>query len=306
MPVSAARRARPLGFCSAAPWRRSPAARVASRAPPRCGLRVPPGNDAIICPGKFDAFHLGHLSLARGAAARGRPLLLSFSGMAEALGWPPRAPVVAPVERDGILRAWGAEVGRPVGFRVLPFLDVRELRPEEFVRLLVEEVGAAGVVCGRDWRFGYRAEGDVAMLEEIAAGVDGFSVRVVDGVEVDGALVSSTAVRAAIADGGVALARRLMGRPHRMVGFLEDVDAAAGGGIAVHDVINQVPGDGTYQVLVRVPGGNEPVRCFLKIRRPPGADPMDGSAGVDVMITQGSLVFCDGCEAYIDFEMKIT
>lgn len=265
--------------------------------------KLPPENDAIICPGKFDAFHVGHLSLARGAAALGRPLLLSFGGMAETLGWAPRAPVVAPVERAGIMREWSAAVGRPVGYRVLPFGDVRGLSPREFVRLLVEDVGAAGIVCGRDWRFGFKAEGDVALLEEMAAEMDGFSVRVVDGVEVDGEQVSSTGVRAAIAAGDVSRARRLMGRAHRLIGFMED--DTANGTIVVEDVINQVPGDGTYQALVRVPGGNEPVRCFLKIRRPGGADPMRNLGEVDMRITQGSLVFCNGCEAYIDVEEKV-
>jgi len=46
--------------------------------------------------GKFDGMHQGHRLLAQQAASSGAsPYLLSFSGMAEVLGWPARLPLVA-------------------------------------------------------------------------------------------------------------------------------------------------------------------------------------------------------------------
>lgn len=58
--------------------------------------------------GKFDALHLGHRALAA-AAARGpcQPAyLISFSGMAQVLGWTPRLPLVAPVDRQRVFESW--------------------------------------------------------------------------------------------------------------------------------------------------------------------------------------------------------
>lgn len=258
---------------------------------------------AIICPGKFDSFHLGHLALARAAADLGRPVMLSFSGMAETLGWPPRAPVVAPIERDGILRGWAAEVGKSVAYKALPFSGVRSLTPREFVQLLVDDLGATGLVCGSDWKFGYRASGDVEVLREIAEEMEGFEIRVVEPVVLDDGVVSSTAVREAIGEGDIAKAKAMMGRPHRVVGLLEEGEKRE---VVVTGIINQVPGDGTYQALVRVLGRREPVRSFLDIQRPNGSDPMQRGGEVKVVVSEGELMFCSGCEVYVDFEERVS
>lgn len=278
--------------------------------PPRAlaGTSLPPSKPLVCC-GKFDAFHVGHLELARQAATRGAPVLLSFSGMAEALGWPPRAPVVAPVERPGILRGWGGLVGRQVGYKIMPFESVREMQPEDFVSMLREELGAAGVVCGPDWRFGHMAKGDVALLRNIADSLDDFEVCVVDPItiETDNGIekqvVSSTAVRRAIAAGDVAAAAQMMARAHRVVGFLGDIRSDF---VTVEDMINQIPGDGTYQALVRVPGQSEPVRSFVKISRPGGEDPMLHGPDVEVKIFDANTVYCLGCEVYVDFEERVS
>lgn len=44
----------------------------------------------IVALGKFDALHIGHRELAIQASEAGAPFLLSFVGMAEVFGWPPR------------------------------------------------------------------------------------------------------------------------------------------------------------------------------------------------------------------------
>lgn len=121
----------------------------------------------VVVPGKFDAFHAGHLALVRAAAATARGVsgvgsgdddgggrgggdggggaaaaaiaitLVTFSGMAAALRWPPRATVVAPADIPPILRDWGRAVGAPVSLRILPFEAVRELSPADFLDFLV-------------------------------------------------------------------------------------------------------------------------------------------------------------------------
>jgi FAD synthase len=44
----------------------------------------------VVCLGKFDALHLGHRALAERGATIGQVYMLSFSNMAEVLGWEPR------------------------------------------------------------------------------------------------------------------------------------------------------------------------------------------------------------------------
>ncbi|KAL3154254.1 hypothetical protein ABBQ32_013752 [Trebouxia sp. C0010 RCD-2024] len=60
----------------------------------------------VVALGKFDGMHQGHRLLAQQAASSGSPFLLSFSGMAEVLGWPARLPLVAPSDRARVLASW--------------------------------------------------------------------------------------------------------------------------------------------------------------------------------------------------------
>ncbi len=145
---------------------------------------------------------------AVGGATAGGPVLLSFSGMAEVLGWPVRLPLVAPEDRTRVLASWeepcaasaaasaagasagngacgggsssglassglharagsnGSSSGNSDGcreggpgrwaprLRTIPFHLIRGMSPEEFVRVLAHDLRAAGVVAGRNYRFG--------------------------------------------------------------------------------------------------------------------------------------------------------
>jgi FAD synthase len=280
----------------------------------------------VLVAGKFDALHRGHRELARAAARmdRGLPTLLSFSGMAAALGWPPRASVVAPVERAGILRDWSVDIGAPVSYRALPFAEVRTLSPRDFIDMAREDLGAAGIVCGPDWRFGHRATGDVELLRGIAADSRGeFAVCVVDPVGLVGepdVVVSSTSVRLAIAAGDVALARRMMDRPHRLVGLVTalrpmnsyrpHVEVQCG------EFVNQVPGDGFYACDVRMLGHCGAVKRRVSVRRDvktridvdDGTPPTSLPAYLDdvgVFIEDDGGVFPLSCDISIDFFARL-
>lgn len=106
--------------------------------------------------GKFDGMHQGHRLLAQQAASSdGSPFLLSFSGMAEVLGWPARLPLVAASDRARILASWASHCqGRTPRQRYIPFAMVRNLSPEAFVQTLVKDLGVSGIVVGDNYRFG--------------------------------------------------------------------------------------------------------------------------------------------------------
>lgn len=244
----------------------------------------------IIVPGKFDAFHLGHRKLAAAAAELGSPTLLSFSGMSAALGWAPRPPIVAAVERDRVLRDWSAAVGASVGWTALPFDMLREMSPTAFVDYLVDERAAAGIVCGPDWRFGRQRAGDVDELLRLAE-PRGLVVSVVQPEQNDGSAISSTRVRKALADGDVALAERLLGRRHRLVGNVVAVDRAT---VLCAGFVNMAPGDGGYEAIVRVIGRAEPFATRVDVAR-------DDEGEAVVMLRDAQRVFCVECEIYVDF-----
>src|SRR5690606_2373431 len=85
---------------------------------------------------------------------------------------------------------------------VMPFDDeLRHLSPADFVdHVLVDPLRAVRVVVGANFRFGHRAAGDVATLAELGPS-RGFETEGVTLLELDGVVISSTEIRAAVERG---------------------------------------------------------------------------------------------------------
>jgi riboflavin kinase / FMN adenylyltransferase len=93
--------------------------------------------------------------------------------------------------------------------------EFASLSAEEFIeRVLIERLGAECVSVGENFRFGAKAKGDPAML----AARSEFETRVVPLVEVGGETVSSSRIRAQVAAGDMAGARRCLGAPFMVEG----------------------------------------------------------------------------------------
>ena len=99
----------------------------------------------MVALGKFDALHKGHQSLAVRAAEMGSPWLMSFTGMAEVLGWEKRLPLVAPCDRPRVLMSWDHACGyQPVREKSISFQQIRSMSPEEFVKMLAVDLNVSG------------------------------------------------------------------------------------------------------------------------------------------------------------------
>ncbi|XP_015893498.1 FAD synthetase 1, chloroplastic isoform X2 [Ziziphus jujuba] len=185
----------------------------------------------IVALGKFDALHIGHRELAIQASKIGSPFLLSFVGMAEVLGWEPRAPIVAKCDRKRVLSSWAPYCGNiaPAEFHI-DFSSVRHLTPQEFVEKLSKDLGVRGVVAGENYRFGYKASGDaselVRLCKEYNMGAyiinsvmdrNHYSQNTNSSDLKDRGQVSSTRVRRALAVGDMKYVSELLGRPHRLI-----------------------------------------------------------------------------------------
>jgi riboflavin kinase/FMN adenylyltransferase len=177
------------------------------------------GRTAVVI-GNFDGVHLGHrhvISRAREIAeADGLTVVaVTFDPHPMAVLRPEHAPLaLTDIDRRARLLA---EAGVDDVF-VVPFSrDIAAWSPEEFVdRVLVEELHAAAVVVGANFRFGAKAAGDVAMLTEAGRTRD-FQVV---GIALDGGpqVWSSTYVRTCLAGGDVEGAAEALGRPYVVVG----------------------------------------------------------------------------------------
>ncbi|CAN1748676.1 FAD synthetase 2, chloroplastic [Linum perenne] len=194
----------------------------------------------IVALGKFEALHIGHRELAIQASKIGVPYLLSFVGMAEVLGWEPRAPIVAKCDRHRVLSSWAPYCGNvvPAEFQV-EFSNVRHLTPRQFVEKLCKELEVTGVVAGENYRFGYKAAGDTRELTQLCKEF-GIQACIINSVMdkhqdpskldlndfKDKGQVSSTRVRHALAAGDMEYVTELLGRRHRLMltlnGFARD------------------------------------------------------------------------------------
>src|SRR5438309_3473810 len=185
------------------------------------GGRGLPGGGCVVTIGSYDGIHLGHRALlarlAEHAVRRAEPsVLLTFEPLPREYLVPdhPPARLTSLRERWRILLS-DASLGY---LWLLRFGEaLRNLPAEAFAQLLAEKLRARVVVVGHDFRFARRGEATAAVLA--AAGVRlGFQVDVVDPVMLDGERISSSGVRAALADSDFERARRWLGRPWSMRG----------------------------------------------------------------------------------------
>lgn len=183
------------------------------------GTRVPQGS--VVCIGAFDGLHPGHRALVLKAVERAR-----------ALGVHAAAVTFQPLPREFFGRDAApprlmSTRARVEGLFALGVDDVALLRfdaalsgmaAEDFAsRVLAGALGAREVWVGPEFRFGRGRAGDLALLRR-EGGRLRFDAFEVEPVEAAGARVSSTRIRAALADGDFALAERLLGRPYAIEG----------------------------------------------------------------------------------------
>lgn len=213
---------------------------------------------SVIAIGNFDGVHKGHqavLRQARGLADAGglRAVVLTFNPHpSEVLGrgTPPR--LVTLERRIELLRANGAD-------DVIVQRFTKELAawtPERFAKdLLSAQLSAKVVVVGKNFRFGSKRAGDFDTLVAFGQTL-GFSAVASEVAGDDQGPFSSTRVRAAITNGDVAQAARILGRPHMLSGVVAQGDRVGrtiGFPTANLESIGEMlPAYGVYAVRVRV------------------------------------------------------
>ncbi|NKI34683.1 bifunctional riboflavin kinase/FAD synthetase [Wenzhouxiangella sp. XN79A] len=187
----------------------------------RLPLRDDDARPTALAIGNFDGLHRGHQALVERVVARApalRPGLMCFEPLPRSFFAPDR-----PVPRLMKLRD-RVRIGAGLGLELIAALRFdrafSSLSPEAFARDVVAGgIRARHVVVGEDFRFGQRAAGDVDALVGFGRRY-GFEVEAVPAVvdPVSGERISSSALRAALADGDLAGAERLLGRPYSISG----------------------------------------------------------------------------------------
>jgi len=229
-----------------------------------------PEHDVVLTIGSFDGVHLGHRyllgELVRSAREAGRlSAVLTFYPHPRAVLHPERAPqyLTSREERDALLAETGIDLLVVLRFdRAMADMD-----GQDFVRSLVERLRMRELWVGRDFGLGRGRAVDVGRLQHLAEAL-GYRLHVVEPLTVDGAPVSSTRIRQLLAEGRVAEARVLLGRP---VTFRARVVAGAHRGQQLGfrtanlplDPNRAIPLDGVYVVWAIVGGMRHPAVANL-------------------------------------------
>ena len=121
----------------------------------------------IFALGFFDGVHLGHQALLRQCVQLARQTgcqsaAITFDRHPKALVWKePPVLISTGADRHLLLKRFGMDYVRQ--FPVVP--EVTGMPWEDFLQVLLED-GAAGFVCGDDFRFGWKGEGNALRLTE--------------------------------------------------------------------------------------------------------------------------------------------
>ncbi len=178
-----------------------------------------PPRETILSIGVFDSVHLGHQHLLSYLLrqAQQRNLLsgvITFDRHPQTvLLSQTQLPWLTTLEdRTILLHKLGIEL-----IVVLPFtLSLAQMSVRCFIQLLKKHLKMCSLVIGPDFALGKGRQGDATRLQALGQEM-GFTVEVVPPVVLDGIVVSSTAIREALACGDVTRVEKLAGRPFSLI-----------------------------------------------------------------------------------------
>lgn len=171
--------------------------------------------------GFFDGVHKGHRkvilrTVETAKAIRGAAWVLTFDTHPTKVLRPGSAPLLL-TSNEHKLRLM-ARLGVD-GCLLVPFtMALAEMPPGAFLSTLLASVPTLKeILVGKDWRFGRNQTGDVSYLAELARR-QGIRATAVSPVKRKGHVISSTRIRAEIADGDLDEAAAMLGRPFDILG----------------------------------------------------------------------------------------
>jgi riboflavin kinase/FMN adenylyltransferase len=211
--------------------------------------------------GVFDGVHRGHqavisTSADHAHAANGTPVVVTFDPHPEKVLRPQAAPhlLSATQHKIDLIRALGVDHLLIISFDK----QFATTEPEDFVQKLVTHSKPLREICvGHEWSFGKNRRGNLDLLKMLGAKFN-FDVVGISPVKINGAVVSSTAIRQAIEKGDLAKAAEMLGREYTILGTVtrgDNLGKKIGfptANLSAHS--EQFPPNGVYAAEARIDG----------------------------------------------------
>jgi riboflavin kinase/FMN adenylyltransferase len=154
--------------------------------------------------GGFDGLHVGHCKLLSRAKESGLPV-----GIMSIVGGKEEKNLFTFREREEIFKREGVDF-----VFELPFAEIKDYTPEEFLELLLKEFQPQLFICGEDFRFGAKAKGTPQTLKQATH----VHVDVQSLVKIDGDKISSTYIKNLLKNGEVEKANSFLSEPFFLIG----------------------------------------------------------------------------------------
>ena len=213
----------------------------------------------VLTLGNFDGVHLGHQAIfkkviERAREIRGTSVVFTFE--------PHPLKVLAPERSPSMLNTFHGKMKlfAAAGIDIVICANFTrtfaELHPEDFARdVLHTQIQVSEVYVGYDYAFGKGREGSIDSLKAMGR-TFGFEVGVVEAVQVNNLVVSSSAIRDLISSGSIEEAAELLGRRYAIEGEVvhgSHRGQTFGFPTANLKIVNElIPAHGVYAVLAQV------------------------------------------------------
>lgn len=170
--------------------------------------------------GSFDGVHKGHQAILKqliaGASAQGVPaVVLTFHPHPAIVLRNRQGPyyLTTPQERAELMGELGVDI-----VITYPFSrQVAEKTADEFIQELFQHLKMKTLLVGHDFALGKKRQGTPEYLAELGQ-VYGFIVGIFEAVTLSDEIVSSSLIRASLAEGEVARVKQMLGRPYPLTG----------------------------------------------------------------------------------------
>ncbi len=176
----------------------------------------------VLALGMFDGVHMGHKELFKETVRlsekyNASPTMMTFVNHPFEIVSPKNIPQLLTTSREKAMLA--ADCGIKQVLLVWFDDQFAELSPEDFISDYILRFNVKAVVCGFNYKFGYKAKGDADHLKKRLE-KENIEVSVIDPLKIDDIAISSTNVRSLIEDGQMEEANALLSHPYIISGIV--------------------------------------------------------------------------------------